>query len=377
MKNSIRWRLLAAGTLASVSLAGCVSPAGTTTTTNGQGSSVLQDELAQSRAENQRLRTQVNRLQTAEPRVVERVVQVSAPGSSPADLPPANPGECYARVLIPAQYETRTEEVITREAGERIEVIPAEYDWVEETILVQDAGEEVVEILPAEYDWVEETIMVKEASQEVTVLPAQYETVQEEILVRPAYSVWKPGRGPIERLDNATGEIMCRVEVPAEYKTVTREVLVQPETTQVVEIPAEYDVVRKRVMVRAPEVIRREVAAEYETVRKQVVVRPAQEVRIPIPAEYGSVTQEAKVSDSFMDWRPIICETNMTPGLVENVQRALNDRGYSAGPVDGVIGRQTVSAIRSYQRDNSLAEGGLTVETINHLGVPYTPTTSY
>lgn len=36
------------------------------------------------------------------------------------------------------------------------------------------------------------------------------------------------GRGPVEKLDQATGEIMCLVEVPAEYRTVTKRVQVSP-----------------------------------------------------------------------------------------------------------------------------------------------------
>jgi len=40
------------------------------------------------------------------------------------------------------------------------------------------------------------------------------------------------------------------------------------------------------------------------------------------------------------------------------VQRALNDLGYSAGPVDGVMGIRTRSAIRAYQIDNGLPVSG-------------------
>lgn len=43
---------------------------------------------------------------------------------------------------------------------------------------------------------------------------------------------------------------------------------------------------------------------------------------------------------------------------VARVQRALNDLGYSAGPVDGIMGSSTRSAIRSYQHDNGMVIDG-------------------
>jgi len=363
MTNATHWRIIAAGLMLSMGIAGCTS-----TPDYYNNERALADELASSRAENQRLRSQVGSLEArgVETRVVE-VVSQSSQGT--ADLPPANPGECYARVLIPAVYETQTQEIIQREAGQHVEIIDAEYQWIEETVLVKDAGEEIVEVIPAEYQWIEETVVVKDASERVEIIPAKYETVTEEVVVRPGYAVWKAGRGPLERIDHATGEIMCRVEVPAEYKTITREVLVSPEHVERVPVPAEYETIRKRLMVRPPEVIRREVPAEYDVIRKQVLVTPAQEVRVDVPAVYGTVTQEVLVSEAYMDWRPILCETNITTDLISQVQQSLRDNGYSPGPIDGRFGQLTLSALRRYQRANSLSEGGLTVETIEHLGV--------
>lgn len=59
-------------------------------------------------------------------------------------------------------------------------------------------------------------------------VPAVYKTTTEEVLESPAQTVWKKGRGPIEKLDNATGEIMCLVEIPAKYRTIQKVVLENP-----------------------------------------------------------------------------------------------------------------------------------------------------
>ena len=240
-----------------------------------------------------------------------------------ADLPPnAKPGECYARVLIPEQYKNTSERVLVREASERIETIPAVYRTVQERILV------------------------KEASERLDTVPAVYETVTERVLVKPAYTTWKKGTGAITKVDNSTGEIMCLVEVPAEYKTVTKRVLKTPATTRKVNIPA-----------------------EYQTVSVRKLVEPAKERRIAIPEEYQTVVKREQVTDSRLEWRSILCETNTTTGVISSLQRALKMRGFDPGRIDGVMGQQTIEAVSRYQRSKGMASGQLTMETLKSLNV--------
>ena len=118
--------LALAGSL--VVLAGC----STTNATGGDSAAVqsqLEDAQAraqQSAAEAERLRTELSSARTA--------------GTSAADLLPPNaePGHCYARVLIPAQYESGSETVLASAASQRIEIIPARYDYVDETVMVEE-----------------------------------------------------------------------------------------------------------------------------------------------------------------------------------------------------------------------------------------------
>ncbi|MGV6818713.1 MAG: peptidoglycan-binding domain-containing protein [Thiotrichales bacterium] len=292
------------------------------------------------------------------------VLPVAAQVDATGTLPNAKPGECYAKVIVPAKYETKTEDVVVSEAAERIEVIPAKYDWVEDKVLVKEASfkleavpaqyetvtekievkpasttwmlttpgnntksagaslvayakgaglpvesakpgdcfveyykpstyrtetkkvlkkdaSEKVEVVPAKYEWVEEKVLVKEATTKVETVPAVYETKTEKVMVSPATTVWKKGRGPKERIDNTTGEIMCLVEVPAVYKTVTKKVIKTPETTKTIEIPA-----------------------EYKTMRVRKLVEPAKEIRKTIPAEYTEVSNRVKVSEESITWLP-------------------------------------------------------------------------
>jgi peptidoglycan hydrolase-like protein with peptidoglycan-binding domain len=59
----------------------------------------------------------------------------------------------------------------------------------------------------------------------------------------------------------------------------------------------------------------------------------------------------------------------MNKEVIAKIQDALNNSGYQAGKPDGVLGKGTKNALDKFQRDNSLATGGLTYETLDALKV--------
>ena len=288
----------------------------------------------------------------------------------PALLPPnAKPGECYTRLFIPPVYKTETDKILKKQASEKLEIIPAKYEWVEEKVLVKEASEKL-EIVPAKYEWVEEKVIIEPAATKIEEVPAEYEWVEEKVLDKPAHTVWKKGTGPIQKINHSTGEIMCLIEVPATYKTVKKRMLKAPAKTQKVEIPAKHKMLKKQIMKVPPEVKKVAIPAEYQTVKVKKLVSAAQEKRTPIPAEYQEVKKTKKVAEGRMEWRPILCQTNTTPGLITSLQKALQRAGYNPGPIDGSVGYQTLTAVESFQQEKGLARGGLTIETLKALGVP-------
>ncbi|UCF95346.1 MAG: peptidoglycan-binding protein [Desulfobacterales bacterium] len=318
-----------------------------------------------------KLGEQVRATSEAETRAEQaRQTQQTGMGSAEAALfpPMAKPGECYARVFVPPAYKTVAERVLKTSSSEQLEVIPAKYEWAQEKVLVKEASERM-EVVPAQYEWVEERVLVKPASTKLEKVPARYEWKEEKVLVKEAHTVWKTGRGPVQRVDNITGEIMCLVEVPATYKTVRKKVMVAPPTTRTVEIPAEYQTVKKRVMVKPPTYQKIQIPAEYNTVKVSKLVSAPQERRIEIPAEYQTVTKTKLVKEGRMEWRRILCETNVTPQAISRIQTALLKAGYDPGPADGLLGARTRDAIKAYQKDHKLARGGLTYETLQSLGI--------
>lgn len=283
-------------------------------------------------------------------------------------LPPATPGQCYARVFVPPTYETRTEEVLSRGASESLKVIPARYEMTEQQVLVEAASTRI-EVIPAEYGWTEEQVMVKAASSRLEQVPAAYEWQEEQMLVKAAHNVWKKGSGPIQKIDSATGEIMCLVEVPAEYRTVRTKVQTSAPSTRTIEIPAEYKTVKRQIVSKAASTRTIEIPAKYSTVKVRVVAAPASEQRTPIAAEYQTVSKRVQVTPGEMAWNQILCETNTTPNVVRDMQRALGAAGHAPGPIDGIVGRETLSAIRGYQSEKGLPTGGVTLATLKSLGV--------
>ena len=321
----------------------------------------------------------------------------------------ATAGQCFTEYHKTAEYKTETQKVLKKEASKKFEIIPAKYETIEEKILVSEASEKLIEV------------------------PAEYETVTEKVLEHAAYTEWKKGRGPVERIDNGTGDIMCLVEIPAKYKTIKKRMLKSPSTTRkesipakyivkkirklvtpssekAIDIPAEYEVVSKKVkvsdgkttwaadgvtadgkptgqalcmaetpakfktikkrVVKTPASVKKvEIPAVYQTQKVQKLVTPPQEKRIKIPAEKQSISKRVRVAGPKLEWQSVLCETNMTSDMNLKIQNALKSAGFDPGVIDGVIGQQTLVAVDQFQRKKNLPTGGLTMRTLKELGV--------
>lgn len=284
----------------------------------------------------------------------------------------AHAGECYARVFVPPQHVKETKRVLKREASEKIETVAEKYEWIEKKVLIKEESEKI-EVIPAQFETVEEKVLIKPAGKKLTTEPAEYKEVEEKVLVKAGYTTWKKGRGPIQKVNDATGEIMCLVDVPPEYKVIKKQVLAKPSSVKTVEVPAEYKWVKKQVLVEPAKTQVVKVPAEYDVIKVQTLVDEAKEVRTPIPAEYEDVIEVKKATDGQMEWRAILCETNTTVEIIKKLQGALRSAGYEPGPMDGSLGWQTMAAVKKYQEAKGLPSGQLTMETLHQLGIMDTP----
>lgn len=284
--------------------------------------------------------------------------------------PNAKPGECYARVFVPPTYRTVTETVLKKESSSRLQAFEPEFITETEEVMVKAASERL-ELIPAEFAWTEEQVLIQPEHKHLRTIPPVYETVSEQVLERPAHSIWKKGRGPVQRVDNATGEIMCLVNVPATYKTITKQILVKPAATEEIITPAKYKTVRKQVMTNPPTVRKIEIPAEYTTVSVKRLKSEANITSIPIEEEFQTVTRREKITEGKMEWQAILCETNATPELIMSLQKALKEAGFNPGKIDGTLGTQTMAAVEAFQAEKGLPQGQLTYETMQGLGLDF------
>ena len=321
------------------------------------------------------------------------------------------PGTCYREYYAPEQYKTVAEEIIVEEQKSKKEVIPAKYETIEK----------VIEIKPA--------------SKKVITTPAKYEFIEEKILIEKEKNIWKKGVNPAQKLNGATGEIMCLIKVPAKYKVIKKRVVKSPSISKVIETPAETKtikikkliaeasiketstpavkkVIQKKILehpstfswmksekkhdkawhytghqiclVETPAQHRKIIKTIEETPPsvKEIIIKPtykivkikklveeATEIKTPVEAIYKTIDKKERVSDSYQSWKRILCQTNMNKEVILKIQQALEAKKYQPGKADGVLGQATRVAIDKYQRDNSLATGGITYETLNALKI--------
>ncbi len=321
------------------------------------------------------------------------------------------PGTCYKEYYSPEKYKTVTEEVVIKNETNETKIIPAKYEMVEKTIVVKPASKKTITV-PATYEYVDEKVLVEKektvwkkgknpatkldgATGEIMCLvkvPAKYKTVKKKVVKTPA-----------------TTKV---IEIPAETKTIKVKKLISPAKTQTVTTPAVKSTIEKKVLehgpsfswirvgdsvekglrytgheiclvetpsvkkkitktvLETPETTKKvTIEPTYKVVKVKKLVEEAKEVKTPIEAVYKTIQKKEKISEAHQSWERILCQTNMNKDVILQIQNALKAKGYNPGKIDGVLGRDTRIALDKYQRDNSLATGGITYETLNALGI--------
>ena len=253
----------------------------------------------------------------------DRTVVVAEPGP-----PPNKAGECYTKVMLPAEWRSEPTQQMVRAAGERAEYSEPVYQDAEERVLVKPASKKVT-VVPAEYAQVEEKVLVREAYRREIEVPALYNTYFDKVMEKPARDVWKPGRGTVEKVDPTTGEILCLVHEDATYKTVERKELFRAASKRYEDVPAEYATVKKTVL-KTPESVKEvEVPAEYQTIKVRKLVKAPEPVKVPVDAQYATVNKQVMVAPEHAVWTQVLCIDNSSPAKIQEVKRALNKQGAS------------------------------------------------
>ncbi len=282
---------------------------------------------------------------------------------------PANavPGQCFAKVITPAKYQTTSEKIMTRPETTTYKTVAPKYGFVNETITVEEERE-VLKVIPATYKWVEEKMLVKEAGTKLVKTAPKYKTVTKKIMVKPESTAWKKGEAGALDHSNTDG-VLCLVKKPAVYKTVKETVMDVEAGVKEIEIPAVYKTVRKKVVDTPSRVEKKMIPAKTKIVKVKKLLEPAQKVPSTIPAKYKEITKRVLEAPSTTVWARILCKTNSNTNTVVEVQKALKGAGYNPGKIDGILGSDTARAIKKFQRTEGLSVGALTYDTLNKLNI--------
>ena len=240
----------------------------------------------------------------------------------------AVPNQCLATILIPARFETRTEQILKAPATRREELVPATYKTVTEQVLVSPEMSRQVPV-PAELRTVAEDVVVRPAgtrdepvpptfktrteqletqaaTTRVEVVPATYKTVMQKVEDVPAHTIRSVIPAEFKNVEERVmiAAATTRTEtVPATYRTEVERILVRPEVTQYVPVTLPMRGVPEQRLLQAAGVRAQAMPAVMRTVVEPVEVRAATVQKQEVPAAYEIVTEQVKVSEPYREWR--------------------------------------------------------------------------
>jgi peptidoglycan hydrolase-like protein with peptidoglycan-binding domain len=335
---------------------------------------------------------------------------VQSAESAGMNISGSRPGTCFYEHYRPEKYQTTSSKVLASEASERVVAVPAKYRTITKKILISNGTEKLVknpvqyknvrqkvQIAPARTEWKKTKCQDRGCNQSEVVclieIPATYKTVTKRVVAKPATTrkVTTPPVYKTVRIQELVAPATSRtIPIPATYKTVTNRKKIQNgeyswtdasgknartrATNQCNRIcltakPAQYSKVSKKVVAKPATTRMVTTPAKYTTVKIKNIVQPASERRVAIPATYKTVTKKRKVAEGYAKWVPIVCKSNMTTTTIRKVQEALKSAGFYNGSIDGVWGGSSRSATRAYQKAKGLPIAGLSVATMQSLGV--------
>ena len=264
---------------------------------------------------------------------------------APELLPHAsNPGECYARFEIPAEYSTSSEQIMVEEGYSTVEVHQPTLAARQENVMIKEASVRYRVRQPS-YRSVTEQMLVRPAYDKLSVSAPQFSTVTETIQTSAPRLVWKRGnpgklaaqgytihstanggsyshghsgatefRGATEC--GVACEIWCLVEEPGEQVQFNRKVMTSPGQVVRQSVPAKYQSIHKQVVSDPGGVEEIPVPAQYRSVTVEDVVDPGGERVVNVPPKYADVATKHLVAPSRYEWRRVLCAPGTGAGTV-------------------------------------------------------------
>ncbi|MGJ8760980.1 MULTISPECIES: OmpA family protein [unclassified Polaribacter] len=227
------------------------------------------------------------------------------------DLPQnPEPGKCYVRCKTPEVWKNEDVTIEVAPAYKKIVTHPAEYNTITERVLIKEAGQRLV-VVPAVWENKTVSYTAKVDANKLSVVNATFNSDSQTIETKAASANWEMSeKAPdCESSDPNDCRYWCFVPVAAQYVTVPLTKLDKDATTVSNKVPGYDKTYTTKVMVTPPTTKSIEIPAEYGSINKTVLVKDAWQEEVTVDAKYKTVTKEILVNKGGLTtWKEVECE---------------------------------------------------------------------
>lgn len=317
----------------------------------------------------------------------------TAQGALPSDLPTPNakPGQCFARVLVPAKYEQVPMSVAVSDPYSTFQISEPVFSPARDEVRVVQDGYKDYQVTPGKWQDVSETVVIRPEHNRLVLNKANFVQKTETYIIKEPRFVWRPGTNlsGVKRLDANTGEVFCLVEERGVTETVTRQVLKDKANVGIVKVPAQTATYVRKVLVEAPKVISIDRPALTKAFKVHDLIKEAGAVEVTQPGQTKTVYQQKLVAAEHYAWVQVECDNSkvssvdvnlggnddngyekpVTKVTASDVQKRLAKLGFYRGPIDNIYGRMTKDAMAKFQASKGLnVSGNADIASLKALG---------
>lgn len=217
-------------------------------------------------------------------------------------------GKCYAKCIVPDEFDVETVRVLKIPAHKSLQVVPAEYKIVQDEVVVKPATKKYT-CIPATYTTVVDTFWVEEPYNKHYPSKAVFADGYEEIEVKAKSGKWVAGENPdCPSIDSNDCRIFHYREAPAVMRTVAVKKLVTPASTMTKLVGGKYKLVKRQVINTPAHTKEIPVPEVKLVVERRVLVKDETTQEVDVPATYASVEKRIVTKKGGMTaWREVPC----------------------------------------------------------------------
>ncbi len=281
--------------------------------------------------------------------------------------------QCWGQVTVAPATRKKSTQVVTSPGQTRYKISQARIRNEQLPVVVKE-GSQSYKLEEPQYVEVTEKVKVQEEYKRLRVEPAVYETKEEQVLVESARIGLRPCAALGTRLVKSTSgsqpSAQCSYEIPARYRTVLTQKLVKPESITEEVVPAVYKTITKKVVAEQAKVTPIEIPPATVQMPFASVEAPSSATAEPVQAVTMKLeVVEHEIRAPQLTWNRVICERDLSPGLIEAMQSGLKREGWMQGNPDGKLGPQTYSAAKDFQRSKGIESEYITYQLLEWLGI--------